>query len=514
MRLATIAALLAAPLAAATSGVEGSVSNSVNGAPVRKVVVTLRTANYHSAYQALTDAAGHFQFDDVPAGDYQVSAEAQGFVREPRAFIASHRVVLAAEQRVRDVSVRITPLATISGRVHDENGEPVAGADVYAVRQRFRSTGKDLINGEAATTNYRGEYRLFDVEPGPWLLKVRKRVTPPAATGEVHGALPEMDYVTAYHPGVRNTADAETIFAAPGAQLTGIDLRLQKVRVFHVRGKIAGPTPARIHDLDDSWSVQVKSDGTFDIAGFPAGRYRLGAEAGGALSTVHEVTIESRDVDGLILRIEPAPGITGTVEGVPAGAENIRVNLEPVAGMAANRNIPVSTAGAFALAGVPAQPFRVSARTPEGLYLKSVHYGPLDVSGTAIIDVAPGVPLVLTFAADPGVVDGTVTSAAPADLPTWVTIAPTGAFEGRLDRIQSLLLDDPAGAFELADIPPGDYRIFACETFFADLPESPEFRKLFEGRSESVMVRPGEHQSVRIKVIPAADVEDARRKLR
>jgi hypothetical protein len=293
--------------------VEGSVSNSVNGAPVRKAVVTLRTADYHSAYQALTDAAGHFRFDDVPAGHYQVSAEAPGFVRDPRAYIASRRVVVAAEQRVRDLTVRLTPLATISGKVLDENGGAVSGADVYAVRQRFRSTGKDFTNGEAAITNNRGEYRLFDVEPGPWLLKFRKSLTPSAATGQVHGALPEVDYPASHHPGVRTGAEAETLFVAPGAQLTGIDLHLRKVRVFHVRGKVVGPTPARIHDLDDRWSVQVKPDGTFDIAGFSSGRYRLGGEAGGALSTVQEVTVEGRDVDGLIFRIEPAPGGTGSV---------------------------------------------------------------------------------------------------------------------------------------------------------------------------------------------------------
>src|SRR5947209_18691711 len=138
MRRLTLALLLCAPLAAAPPGVAGSVTNSVTGAAVKKVLLTLRAEDNRSAYQTLTDAAGHFQFDDVAPGNYQITPEAQGFVREPRAFIASRHVVVAAGQRVKDVAVRLIPFGAISGTIVDENGEPVIGADVFAVRYRFR----------------------------------------------------------------------------------------------------------------------------------------------------------------------------------------------------------------------------------------------------------------------------------------------------------------------------------------------------------------------------------------
>jgi hypothetical protein len=515
MRLIVIGVLMCATLAAAPAIVEGSVTNGMTGAGIKKAVVTLRTADNGGAYQTVSDGSGHFQFDDAAPGEYQVSAEAQGFVREPRAYVASRRLTVASGQRVKDLAVRLTPLSTISGRVLDENGDAIVGADVYAMRYRFQAAGKELIRGEATTTNQRGEYRLFDVEPGPWLLKVHKRLIPPTATGRVHGALPEMDYPDSYHPGARTPAEAEALLVAPGAQLTDIDLRLRKVRVFHVRGKVSGTAPVNIRDVDDGWTVRVKPDGTFDIAGFPPGRYRLVSESGAGRSAIREVMVEKRDVDGVAFQIEPAIEITGAVEGVTEKLDQFRLWLEPVGIASGNRNTQIQANGAFTLAGLAPQAYNVSVRTPDGMYLKSVRLGTEDISGTAVVNVVPGAgPLIIGFASDVGSVTGVALSSTASAVPVYVSIAPTGAFAGRADRVQFTQVEDAGGAFELYDTPPGEYRVLACETADASITESAEFRKFFEGRSEAVTVRAGEHPSVRLHVISAAEVEDARSRLR
>jgi hypothetical protein len=384
------------------------------------------------------------------------------------------------------------------------------------MRYRFRPSGKELIAGETVRSNQRGEYRLFDVEPAAWMLTVRKGLKAPAVTGTVHGALPEMDYVPTYHPGVRTAVEAETITVAPGAQLTGIDLRLRKVRVFHVRGRVTG-APAgvqpTVQDLDDSWTVHTKPEGTFDIAGFPAGRYRMAAEAGGGRSAVKEVTVANRDVDGVVFHIEPAINIEGTVEGIP-NPEAVGIWTQPV-GSSSEHRTAVRAGGGFTLPDLLPQPYRISARPPDGIYLKSIRFGPRDVSATGVIDITPGAgPLTLTVASDPGIVTGTAAAATPGDAPVHVVIAPTRTYEGRLDWIQYVQIDSPDGSFELDDVPPGDYRLLACETSDVDLAQSPEFRKAFEDRSEAITIHSKQKQSVRLKVIPAADVEEVRRRLR
>jgi hypothetical protein len=424
-------------------------------------------------------------------------------------------VTVGAGRRVTASPIRLTPFATISGRVLDENGDPVAGAAVTACRIVFQSFTREWHGGETATTNQRGEFRLFDIEPGAWVLKVHKRLKPPAATGQIHGALPEMDYPDSYHPGVHTPEEAEPLLLAGGAQLADVSLRVRKTRVFHVRGKVAGGAPASIRDLNDTWTVEIKPDGTFDIGGFPSGRYRLVAESGAARSTVQEVTVQNRDVDGLAFHIDGAIGIAGAVEGMADKADSIRVWLEPADTLGGNRAVQVSPDGRFTLAGLAPQRYRVSTRGPDGTYLKSVRFGPQDVSDSGVIEVVPGAgPLTLGFATDTGGVAGTVIAAGASELPVYVTIAPTGANGERLDRIEFTQVEDADGAFELYDMPPGDYTILACETTDVSLPQFPGFRKLFEGRSEAVTVRPGERASVRLKVISAAEAAEARTKLR
>ena len=94
--------------------VEGVVTNSVSGAPIKKALVTLRSAYSNSGYQALSDPAGRFRFDSVTPGDYGLWAGAQGYVRNSgRLFAPSQAVSVAEEKTIKDFAIRREPLGTI-----------------------------------------------------------------------------------------------------------------------------------------------------------------------------------------------------------------------------------------------------------------------------------------------------------------------------------------------------------------------------------------------------------------
>jgi hypothetical protein len=60
--------------------VEGVVTNSVSGRPVKKA--TIRLGHYNeegSGYSGVSDLAGHFLFENVRPGKYTASAVADGF---------------------------------------------------------------------------------------------------------------------------------------------------------------------------------------------------------------------------------------------------------------------------------------------------------------------------------------------------------------------------------------------------------------------------------------------------
>ena len=94
-----------------------------------------------------------------------------------------------------------------------------------------------------------------------------------------------------------------------------------------------------------------------------------------------------------------------------------------------------------------------------------------------------------------------------------VTLAPAGPLAARMDLVETV---DTAsdGSFKIESVAPGDYKVFAWELAEQDLAEYPDFRKLLESKAASVTVRAGESQSVPLTVITAAEVEQARRKLR
>ncbi len=81
-------------------------------------------------WYAFTDQEGMYQIDGIPAGDYIALAIRPGF-------LVAHQTVAIAADETTTANFVLTPLppilATITGKVTDDNGNPVAGAEVTAI---------------------------------------------------------------------------------------------------------------------------------------------------------------------------------------------------------------------------------------------------------------------------------------------------------------------------------------------------------------------------------------------
>jgi hypothetical protein len=510
------------------AAVEGVVSNAATGAGVRKALVTLRDLHTNAGYQALSDAAGRFRIDTIKPGDYGLWAEAQGYVREPGRFYAPSQALTVKEaQTVKDFAIRLEPLGAISGRVLDENDEPVAGATVDGLRYSYSAQGAQFWNRATSTTNERGEYRVFDLDPGRWYLRVGKTLAYATASGRVHRAAADAEYGETFYPGAARIEEASSILVAPGADLLQVEIRIRKARVFRVRGKVvdgasgAPAAKARV-TIEDVGSVESKADGTFDARAIPRGTHRIAAslarEAGSLASGWQQVTIADRDVEGLVFRLEPLPVLQGmvTAEGAAADKQRgARVNLEPLGGLGELLRVDTTEDGRFAVPDMPLQAYRVTVdRLGAGLYLKSVRLGEQDVTESGRIEMTAGAGVLsLVLAGDGGRVAGTVQAAGPGPAPVVVTLAPVGRLAERIDLIRTE--DTDAGRFEVQGVAPGEYKIWAWELADEELAGYAEFRKLLEGKATAVTVRAGEATaSVALQVIPAAEVAEARGRLK
>src|SRR5205814_10438543 len=101
-----------------------------------------------------------------------------------------------------DVVLRMSPQGVITGRVLDEDGDPVPNVGVQLLRYSFTQGKRQLQGWDQVSTNDLGEYRLYGLSPGKFYLS--------AAANE--GMNDQYDsghaYAPTYYPGASDPSSA------------------------------------------------------------------------------------------------------------------------------------------------------------------------------------------------------------------------------------------------------------------------------------------------------------------
>src|SRR3989442_10476363 len=177
------------------------------------------------------DDAGHFAFTALPPGKYQLSAERQGYLRQSygaRQYSGGGTPVLVADgQTVKDIVFKLNPQAVITGKVLDEDGEPVANMQVRAQKYVYRGGKRQWSPVANGNTSDIGEYRLPELQPGRYLVCSNTRnsgrnflMQTPAA--DPLPDTPEMAYAATCYPSTKDTSLASPIDVGPGGEIRGI----------------------------------------------------------------------------------------------------------------------------------------------------------------------------------------------------------------------------------------------------------------------------------------------------
>ena len=112
--------------------VSGRVVTAAEGTPVassRVALIPEHERRESQVYAAISDSSGRFKISDVPAGRYRFLATHTGYVDQHYQSTGGDTgaiLALQAGQEVKDVLFRMTLAAVFTGRVNDEDGEPMA----------------------------------------------------------------------------------------------------------------------------------------------------------------------------------------------------------------------------------------------------------------------------------------------------------------------------------------------------------------------------------------------------
>jgi Carboxypeptidase regulatory-like domain len=515
------AALLAQQASApvpVTTRVEGTVTNSLNGAPVGKAMVIFRARDqdHGLSYADETDGSGHFSIDGVEPGEYAAVAERAGFSFQPAGAAGAPPppIKVEAGRQIKDIKIRLTPLGTIAGRVVDADGDPVAGARVAALRSVYSDGKKELRNVDQVQTGDKGDFRLFGLGAGTFYL---------SATFDHRVSNGPPESVSTFYPNATDQGHAAPIQLRTGAHLGGFDIRLQSTSVYSVRFELpvgyephGGYSPSLISEqgyMHGSVSMFSENDVVFHAV--PPGSYEAIVHLdneGQQSYAIRHVEVTNADVNGGTLTFVPAVDVTGAVRvegGAFSGFEKLRVNLQadfrnPLMG---NVNVQVKPDGSFLIKSPAPRVYEIGiARTP-GVYLKSVRAGDKELAGRRVDLSTRMEPLTIVLGADVGEVEGSVQNAGGDPVArARVNVIAYGDHSNRGDLNRFGFTDDK-GEFKIKDVPPGDYKVFAWEDVPVGAPQDPEFRKPFEKQAASLRMQSNGHEKVQVTAISKAQVD-------
>lgn len=484
--------------------VSGRVVTAADGSPLRGAHAALIPVNSRSdqhMYAAVSDDDGRFLVKDVPAGKYTFFAVRAGYVQQ---HYKSHGtdegavLTLSPGQKIDEVLFRLTRAAVITGRVMDEDSEPLVGVRVVALqkpsedeledegassarRQELRPVGGDQ-------TDDRGLYRIFGLQPGEYYIRASDKDEPTQGVSSTDSEFWVQrylgsEYAPTYFPGVPQVDQAEVISLKPGEE-TQADLTLRRIQTAEVAGHVISPNgpakramvqlaPKDQQDFASQYEDTTDDAGSFKMKGVPPGSYILWVYQSPNQDYQYEMSAQQKlEVSGEnIESLTVAVGIGATIEGrvrssTPGSFTTGRLHLSLAAidedNLGSWHGI-VNKDGTFELKSVRDGNYAVHLwGLEQGWYMKSVRFGGEDVleKGLQLENASAGGHLEIVVSSASAQLEGSVVEDDQPLVGATVRVTPDPETPYNKFR-RSGTRTDQAGHFSFPSPAPGKYQVIA-----------------------------------------------------
>jgi hypothetical protein len=525
-------------MAAQPASIAGTVTDHATSRPMAGVHVRLLSSDFSyrtavTAYGAITDPAGRFSIGSIGSGIYTLAPEFPGFILRP-ADKSGDSIPLRAGQHLSDYHFEMTAMATITGKVVDEFGDPVQRISVE-LEAVSNDSLRDLPYGFVDNpSNDLGEFHLA-AAPGRYY--VRAQLPTPREQ-----ALPEIrsdgsftaPFISTYFPSSNSKSAASVVELKSGADLGGVEIHLLRAgagsgQSLSIGGVVTGaPDNKMSHvelghgdsfdELEEMTSAAVQPDGSFFFRHLEPGPYRLFAHVDSSppmRSQTVDFNLTNDSENNVRLALSVPQELTGVLE-VSGDAEVAKrtVSLDPVE-MLPTDNTPdptpcaVGRDGSFRIGNVSPGRFRaIVDPMPENGYIDTIALdGTAAADGVVeLIHGAGSSRLKITVKRDGAQISGRVLDkdGMPVMSPMvmiFLVTDPKELLRMNPDRIHKAV----DAQYMVKTVRPGKYRLFAVDSAAlgaasGDLDEAEIAKRVFSA-SEEIEIKPGDRIVKDLKAI-------------
>ena len=504
--------------------VVGSVRNITDSTPVAGAQVSCGKS------MAVSSTNGTFRLTNLDGRPCSIKIAADGYFQDPR---LNPIVKAYSGTEPKEIVVDLIPASKLSGSVRTREKQPIEGATVYLLAIRRGSKVRSLYSIKTTSTTKDGSFAIENIQPGTYFLLCSPPKNPIGKTV----------LSPTYFPSSVNDLGAAPIALRPGETQFGLDLEVQRERVYSISGLLISQD--RVADISKSFSLDLlrrgdrekasvtvdpvraplpspysrillSSDGQFLIEGVISGSYELvlKSKLSSSGQPVSRIEVAGRDVVGLKVDLLAPSRVSGRAFVRTENDASQQSNPLPSTISLSNPEVVDETStviqiqkdGSFRVPALAPGKYEAymfaGIRQANDLYLDSIEWNGVAQANLSFVNAGfPDNTLVLKF--DSG--RATIQATAPTEA-TKVVLFPIPLRE--IDTLRGgVVLGEPNadGSFRLSRIIPGTYALCAVDSLeggnFMEWVNDPSHSKSLEKYCRRVEVKKNDSISVQLPLL-------------